>query len=130
MRYKITLNGRTYEVEVERGEAIVASEYEAAAPQSVIQASPAAPVSAAPTTSAPQSAPTAAGDVIAAPLPGTVLKINISPGEAVKKGQILLLIEAMKMENEIVSPRDGAVAQIVVRSGDAVSTGEPLLVLS
>ena len=63
-------------------------------------------------------------------MPGTVLKINVSAGQAVKKGDLLIVLEAMKMENEILSPRDGSVAQVVVSQGSTVDTGAPLVVLA
>ena len=73
---------------------------------------------------------TAAGETISSPMPGNVLRIEVTQGAAVKKGQILLILEAMKMENEIVAPRDGTVAQIVTSKGSVVETGTPLIVLS
>lgn len=129
MKYKVTLRGKTYEVEVEAGEAILTDEYEACAP--AVTAAPAAPavVAAAP-VAAPAGAPLAAGEVINSPLPGNILKILVKQGEQVKKGQNLLIIEAMKMENEIVAPRDATVAQIAVSVGAVVDTGAPLLVLA
>ncbi len=130
MKYKVTLNGKTYEVEVEQGAAIVAAEYDAAAP------APAA-AAPAPAAAAPQAAPAAApqvavgaGEVVAAPLPGTVLSIKVQAGQAVKKGDVLVIIEAMKMENEIVAPKDATVTQIVATSGATVDSGAPLVVLS
>lgn len=133
MKYKVTLNGTTYEVEVEKGEAILVDEYAAVAP------APAAPVAAAPVAAAPAAAPapapaaapaaTAAGEQITAPMPGTILSVKVKQGDAVKAGQILVILEAMKMENEIVAPRDGTVAQVVVAQGASVDTGAPLVVL-
>ena len=79
---------------------------------------------------APAAAPQAAGEVVASPLPGTVLQVKVSAGEAVKAGQLLLIIEAMKMENEVLAPRDGTVAQIVAAKGATVNTGDALVVLS
>lgn len=124
MKYKVTLNGTTYEVEVEKGEAILVDEYAAVAP------APAAPVAAAPAP-APAAAPaaTAAGEQITAPMPGTILSVKVKQGDAVKAGQILVILEAMKMENEIVAPRDGTIAQVVVAQGASVDTGAPLVVL-
>lgn len=131
MKYKITLQGRTYEVEVERGEAMVLDEYEALAPASPAAPVPAAAPSAAP---APAAAPAAAaapveGTVVAAPLPGNVLSVKVSVGQAVKAGELLLLIEAMKMENEVAAPCDGVVRQILVSKGSVVATGDSLLIL-
>lgn len=132
MKYKITLNGKTYEVEVEEGQAMLVDEYEAykpAAPAPV--AAPAAASAAAAAPSAP-AAPTAvaAGEVVAAPMPGNILKVNCSQGQAVKSGDILVVLEAMKMENEILAPRDGTVAQVVTSKGSVVDTGAPLVVLA
>ena len=134
MKYKVTLNGRTYEVEVEAGQAMLVDEYEAYAPAPAVAAAPvaAAPVAAAPAAAPAAAAPavTAAGDTIASPMPGNILRIEVTQGAAVKKGQLLLVLEAMKMENEIVAPRDGTIAQIVTSKGAVVDTGAPLIVLS
>lgn len=137
MKYKVTLNGRTYEVEVEAGQAVLLDEYEAVAPAAPAPVAAAAPAAAAPVAAAPAAAPapaapaaTATGEVIASPMPGNILRIDVTQGAAVKKGQILLILEAMKMENEIVAPRDGTIAQIVTTKGAVVDTGAPLLVLA
>ena len=131
MKYKVTLNGKTYEVEVEAGQAMLVDEYAAFAPA-------AAPVAAAPTAAAPvpaaapapAAAASGAGETISSPMPGNILRIEVTQGAAVKKGQTLLVLEAMKMENEIVAPRDGTVAQIVTSKGAVVDTGAPLIVLA
>ena len=137
MKYKVTLNGKTYEVEVEAGQAMLVDEYEAYAPAPA--AAPAAPAAAAPAAApaAPAAAPapaaaavTAAGEVVAAPMPGHILKVNVSQGQAVKAGDVLVVLEAMKMENEIMAPRDGSVAQVVVSKGAVVDTGAALVVLA
>jgi biotin carboxyl carrier protein len=136
MKYKVTLNGRTYEVEVEKGQAMLTDEYEAYAPAPA--AAPAAPAAPAAAPAAPAPAPaaapaaavTAAGETVAAPMPGAVLRVEVTQGQAVKSGQLLLVMEAMKMENEILAPRDGTVAQVLVQKGTAVDTGAPLLVLA
>ena len=135
MKYKITLNGKTYEVEVEEGQAQLVDEYEAykpAAPAAAPAPAPAAAPAAAPAPSAAPAAPTAvaAGEVVAAPMPGNILKVNCSQGQAVKAGDILVVLEAMKMENEILAPRDGTVAQVVTTKGAVVDTGAPLVVLA
>lgn len=133
MKYKVTLNEKTYEVEVEAGKAMLLDEYEAYAPAPTPAAVPApAPAAAAPAAPAPApaAAVTAAGDTISAPMPGNILRIEVNQGDAVKKGQTLLILEAMKMENEIAAPRDGTVAQIVTAKGAVVETGTPLLVLA
>jgi len=127
MKYDVTLNGKVYEVIVERGDAILVSVNDAvAAPVPV-----AAPVAATP-VAAPTPAPTASlsgGEPITSPLPGTIVKVNVKPGDTVKSGQPLLILEAMKMENEITAPRDGKILQIVVDKGAKVDTGSPLLSL-
>ncbi|MCR5137289.1 MAG: biotin/lipoyl-binding protein [Oscillospiraceae bacterium] len=131
MKYKVTLNRRVYEVEVEAGEAMLVDEYELAAPAAPAPAAapvaaPAAPASAAPAAAA---GPTAAGEVVKSPMPGNVLKINVTQGQQVKEGDVLLILEAMKMENEIASPKAGTVAQIVVSKGAVVETGAALVVI-
>ena len=125
MKYKVTLNGRTYEVEVEHGKAILLDEYEAIAP---------APVAAAPVAAAPAAAPaapvvTGAGEAVNAPMPGNILKVNVKAGDAVKEGQVLCVLEAMKMENEIMAPKAGTVTQVLVSKGSTVDTGAPLVVI-
>ena len=133
MKYKVTLNGKTYEVEVEAGKAMLVDEYEAYAPAPA--AAPAAPAPApaaapaAPAASAP-AAPLAAGETVSAPMPGNILKVSVTQGQAVKAGDVLVILEAMKMENEIVAPRDGTIAQVVTAKGAVVDTGAPLIVLA
>ncbi len=127
MKFKVTLNGKTYEVEAEKGAPMPETVYTApaAAPAPAVEA-PAAPA----TAPAPAAAPAAvSGTVVSSPLPGNVLAIEVNPGEAVKAGQVLVLIEAMKMENEIVAPCDGVVKQILVNKGAVVATGDKLLVI-
>ncbi len=133
MKYKVTLNGRTYEVEVEAGQAMLTDEYEAYAPSVASPAAPAAPAAAAPApAAAPAAAPavTAVGDPVNSPMPGTILRVEVTEGTAVKEGQLLVVLEAMKMENEILAPRNGTVSQVVVQKGSHVETGSPLIVLS
>ena len=133
MKYKVTLNGRTYEVEVEAGKAMLLDEYEAIAPAAPAAAP--APVAAAPAaTPAPAAAPAAAapvaGEAVHAPMPGNILKVNVTAGQAVKEGELLCVLEAMKMENEIYAPKAGTVAQVLVSKGSTVDTGATLVVLN
>ena len=131
MKYKVTLNKRTYEVEVEAGKAMLLDEYEAYAPAPAAPAAaPAAPAAAPAPAPAPAPAALAAGETVAAPMPGNILKVEVKQGDAVKAGQILVILEAMKMENEIVSPKDGTVAQVVTKVGDKVDTGAALVVIA
>lgn len=133
MKYKVTLNGKTYEVEVEHGKAVLLDEYEALAPA---QAAPAAAVptaaAAAPAAAPAPAAPVnlAAGETVAAPMPGNILRVEVNQGDTVKAGQLLVVLEAMKMENEIVAPKDGTVAQVVTSKGAVVDTGSPLVVIA
>lgn len=133
MKYKVTLNGKTYEVEVEKGEAVLLKEYEAAAPAAPVAApvatAPAAPAAPA-AASAAASVQLGAGTAVNAPLPGTVLQIKASVGQAVKAGETVMIIEAMKMENEIVAPRDGKITSVVVQKGAAVNASDPLFTIA
>ena len=130
MRYKVTLNNRVYEVEVEQGEAMLVDEYELAAPAAAAPAVPAAPTAAPAPAAAPAGAALAAGEVIKSPMPGNILKILVSQGQQVKEGETLIILEAMKMENEIVATRAGSVAQIAVTKGQVVETDTPLVVIA
>ena len=131
MKYKVTLNGRTYEIEVEHGKAMLLDEYEAIAPAPVAAAPAAAPVAAAAPAAAPAApAVTGAGEAVTAPMPGNILKVNVNVGDTVKEGQCLVVLEAMKMENEIMAPKNGTVTQVVVSKGSTVDTGAPLVVLA
>ncbi len=134
MKYKVTLNNRTYEVEVEEGKAMLVDEYEAyapAAPASVAAAPVAAAPAAAPAApAAPAGAALAAGEVVKSPMPGNILKINVAQGQKVNEGDVLIVLEAMKMENEIVATKSGTVAQIVTAKGAVVETGAPLVVIA
>lgn len=134
MKYKVTLNNRTYEVEVEEGKAMLVDEYEAyapAAPAPVAAAPVAAATAAAPAApAAPAGAALAAGEVVKSPMPGNILKINVSQGQKVNEGDVLIVLEAMKMENEIVATKSGTVAQIVTAKGAVVETGAPLVVIA
>lgn len=130
MKYKVTLNNRVYEVEVEQGEAMLVNEYELAAPAAAPAAPAAAPVAAATPTAAPAAGALAAGEVVTSPMPGNILKINVAQGQHVNEGDVLIVLEAMKMENEISATKSGTVAQINVTKGAVVETGTPLVVIA
>lgn len=122
-KFSITVNGTAYEVEVE--------ELKDGAQAAPVQAAPAAakPAAPAPKKAAPAAQPVAAGTPINAPMPGTILSVKAQQGAQVKKGDILLVLEAMKMENEIVAPQDGKVVQVNAVKGASVNTGDVLVVL-
>ena len=133
MKYKVTLNNRVYEVEVDAGEAMLVDEYEAlapAAPAPVVAAAPVSVAAAAPAAAAPAAASLAAGEVVKSPMPGNILKINVSAGQKVNEGDVLIVLEAMKMENEITATKAGTVAQVAVTKGQVVETGSPLVVIA
>lgn len=133
MKYKVTLNDRTYEVEVEKGVAMLLDEYAVEAPAAPVPV--AAPVAAAPAAAAPAAAapasPTAIsdGEPVTSPMPGTILSVSVAEGDTVHNGQLVAILEAMKMENEIFASRDGKVLQIVSPKGTVVETGSVILVL-
>ena len=134
MKYKVTLNNKVYEVEVEQGEAMLVDEYDAVAPvpaAAPVAAAAPAPVAAAPAPAAAPAAPAAvaAGEVVKSPMPGNILKIQVSQGQQVKEGDVLIILEAMKMENEIVAPCAGTITKILVQKGTAVDTGTALAVI-
>lgn len=129
MIYKVTLNGKIYEVEVERGEAVIQAEYDAALPTQAIEVQqPLAPVQSAPQiASVAPTVANASANAIKAPMPGNINAVKVQSGQAVKKGDLLIILEAMKMENEIVADRDGKIGQVFVQKGATVDTGAPLV---
>ena len=129
MKYKVTLNNRVYEVEVEQGEAMLVDEYELAAPAAPAPVA-AAPVVAAAPAAAAAPVSVAAGEPVKSPMPGNILKINVTQGQQVKEGDVIMILEAMKMENEIVATRSGTIAQIAVSKGAVVETGAVLAVIA
>lgn len=121
---KITVNGKTYDVQVEEvggAAAPVAAPAATAAPATA----PAAPAA----ESAAASAPAAGAEVINSPMPGTILSVKVAAGDSVAKGDVLCVLEAMKMENEIKAPRDGVVAGVHVTANSSVEAGKPLVSL-
>ena len=125
--YTITVNGNVYEVTVEEGFTGAAS-----APAAAPKAAPNAAPKAAPAPAAAPAAPAGAAGAVAvtAPMPGKILGVKASAGQAVKKGQVILVLEAMKMENEIVAPQDGTIATINVATGDSVEPGATLATMN
>ena len=131
--YTITVNGNVYEVTVEEGFTGAAKAAPAPAPKAAPApraAAPApAPAPAAPAAPAP-AAPAAGSVAVTAPMPGKILGVKLQAGTAVKRGQVILILEAMKMENEIVAPQDGTIASINVAVGDMVEPGATLATLN
>ena len=129
MKYQLKLNGRTYEVEVELAAPMQMPEFQSYMPA---PAAPAAPVVEAAPAAAPVAAPavTGPGEKVDAPMPGTILKVNAVAGQKVKEGDLLVVLEAMKMENEIFAPKDGTVTQVLVEKGASVNTGDVLVVMA
>ncbi len=118
--FNITVNGKQYQVGVEElGEGVAPKA--APAPAAPAPAPKAAPTPAAP---APAAAPAGGGTKVNAPMPGTILDIKVNVGDAVKEGQPIIILEAMKMENDIVAPCDGTVNVIAVKKGDSVDTNQ------
>lgn len=122
--YKVNVNGTEYEITLE----VVDAAEVKAAPAPAAAPAPSAEAPAAP-AAAPVAAP-AGGETVAAPMPGTILSVNVQNGAAVKKGDVLCVLEAMKMENEIMSPCDGTVASVNVQKGSTVDTGATLCVIA
>ncbi len=160
MKYQATVNGRTYEIELEqfrdyepilRGDmaaltaagaapivvsqtavstpAVSAAPAPAAAPAAAPAPAPAAAAPAPAPAAAPAPAPSAGGAAVTSPLAGKILKINVQPGQAVKFGEVVIIMEAMKMETEIVAPQDATVDQILCKPGDMVENGTKLISL-
>jgi len=127
MKYKITLNGKIYEVEVEETDAVITniSDYITPAPA----AAPAVPAASGSAPAAPLTS-MAEGVKVLSPMPGIILSVNVQVGQHVKAGDVLLVLEAMKMENEIVAASDGVVRQVFAQKGSTVDTDAVLVILS
>ncbi len=131
MKYVVTLNGKKYDVEVNESEAVITSVSNAAPSAPVVPvAAPASAASTAPGAPAAVVGTAVSGTQITSPMPGTILKLNVAVGQSVKAGDVVLILEAMKMENEIVAPCDGTVMQILVSKGSTVDTDQILAVVS
>lgn len=143
MKYVVTINGKKYDVEVEKVNAyrpltveeVQSGNIQRTAPVAAPAAAPAptpAPAPAAAPAPAPAPAPAAASggaNTVVSPMPGNILDVRTAVGSSVKAGQVLIILEAMKMENEIVAPSDGVVESIAVKQGDVVETDQTLVVL-
>lgn len=124
-KFNIKVNGKAYEVEVE--------EVGSSAPSFSSPAAPAvsAPVNETKSAPAPAPAPVNAGSSsIKAPMPGTINAVKVTAGESIKKGQVVAVLEAMKMENEIMAPEDAVVASVTVSQGQSVNTGDVIVTLN
>ena len=124
MKYKVKLNGKIYEVEVEKGNAELLSEYDAISAPAATVAAPVVSAPAATPTAAP--APAASGNATPSPLPGIVVAVKKNVGDKVKAGEVVMLIEAMKMENEISASKDGTLVAVLAGKGTQVQVGTPL----
>ncbi len=126
MKYEVVLNNKKYEIEVDESSVALKSvtEYTSAAPAPV-----AAPAPAAAPTAPVASASPAEGTTVTSPMPGTILNVNVTNGQSVRAGEILLVLEAMKMENDIVAPSDGIVKQVLVTKGSTVDTDQVLVII-
>ena len=118
--YDVTVNGATYEVEAENAPA-------AAAP---VQATPVQQTAAPAPAAAPKAATAGAGEKVNSPLPGVIIEVSVKEGQAVKAGQKVAVLEAMKMENEIAAPKDGTITAIHVNKGDSVLEGAPVVTIA
>ena len=130
MKYIVTINDKSYEVEVEHGQASIVKTTPAAVPAQAVEPAAITPEkSAQPTGTSTTPNKAITGEPVKAPMPGTIMAVQVRPGDAVQKGAVLVILEAMKMENEIHAPADGIVSQIMVDKGASVSTGDILLTL-
>lgn len=124
-KYNITVNGTTYEVIVEEADGVSAAPVYTAPAAAAPVAAPAAPKAA----PAPKAAASGANKV-SAPMPGTILEVKVSAGQAVKKGDVICVLEAMKMENDIPAPCDGVVASVNVQKGASVAANDVIATIN
>ena len=138
MKYVVTLNGKNYEVDVTETDAIVTGVTQVPVMVAAAPAVAAAPVAApaeapkaeeAPAAPSAPAAPTTSGTQVKAPMPGSILAVKASAGQAVKAGDVIVVLEAMKMENDIVAPCDGTVKEILVTKGSTVNTDDILAII-
>ena len=138
MKYVVTLNGKNYEVDVTETDAIVTGVTQVPVMVAAAPAVAAAPVAApaeapkaeeAPAAPSAPAAPTTSGTQVKAPMPGSILAVKTSAGQAVKAGDVIVVLEAMKMENDIVAPCDGTVKEILVTKGSTVNTDDILAII-
>ena len=122
-KYNITVNGTTYEVIVEEVGSVTSAPANTATPHTPVTVP-------APKATAPKPSATAGSRSVSAPMPGTILNVKVSVGQAIKKGDIICVLEAMKMENDIPSPQDGVVASINVQNGSNVNANDVLITLN
>ena len=132
--FNVKVNGVSYQVEVEETGVVAAAPV--AMPAPITPPAPVAPAAApapaapvAPPAPAAPAAPVVGGELINSPMPGTILDIRVKAGDAVQKGGVMCILEAMKMENEIMAPKDGTIAQVVVQKGATVNAGDVLMTL-
>lgn len=123
-KFLINVNGKGYEVDVEEIKDGVVAQPMVAAPVA------AAPVAAAPKAAPAPAAPAGEGEKVEAPMPGNIMKINVKVGDTVAEGDVLIVLEAMKMENDIVSPKAGKVTSVTVQQGATVDTGDVLVTIA
>ena len=125
MKYEVMLNNKKYEIEVDECSVVLTAVTEVAPVVSAPIAAPAPVAAPAPAASASSSE----GTTVASPMPGTILSINVTNGQTVRAGEVLMVLEAMKMENDIVAPSDGIVKQVLVTKGSTVDTDQVLLII-
>ena len=128
-RFQVVVNGNSYEVEVEELAAGVSAS--PVAPTNAPPVAPAAPAAAAPKAKAATSAPESAGaNKVTAPMPGKIVNVSVAAGQAIKEGDIVCILEAMKMENEVFASASGTIASVNVNAGDAVETGDVIVTIN